>query len=357
MNVVNTKISDYIRGYKEKGVSMSSIAKKTDISPQCLNGWLKKPDTYWGLDALMLLSEKLEFEVSIKNGELNIIKGELNEMKEKEILNTKKVINYEVYKDFGKYAVVYLYTPTSNLNYDEEVELLEDNFFIYPSEEECIENNPKDKPIRIYGLLDKNANELYDSRCSSIYPYEAEGYYYFNKAKVIEKTSDGYDVVYIFEDSKLKLVKAGAILEFFGDESYKITGYTSDMSDNGGIPGFALMPMDGKTSDDFILWGSNMGYLYAYEISLLDNVIGPRHFDRNRNEIKTGDILVKKGLPWDADYIQEEIDENPRMNAEFEIGETIKVKEQSLFYFEGSRYFLNNLHLMEWEILNNKEGH
>ena len=59
MNVTNTKISDYIRGHKEEGVSMSSIAKKADISPQCLNGWLKKPDTYWGLDALMLLSEKL----------------------------------------------------------------------------------------------------------------------------------------------------------------------------------------------------------------------------------------------------------------------------------------------------------
>lgn len=286
------KISNFIKALrKERKYTIAGLADKCGIGIRGFNKWLKKTDREWSMDSLMILSEILDFKIIINGGMIKIMRNneELNNLER----NTREV--YSVYKDFGDYSIVNLYTPNGNLSYDETPELLED-FFVFSTEAECREEFPNDNPIKVYGLLNNSTNYIEVERLISIYPYQAEGYYYFNLAPVISTTEDGYEVVAEFKDEKIKLVKAGAILDKNSIlEEYHVKEYTNDLKNKKCIPGFTLLPMEFNNSKDFVGWADNLGYFYSDYQFFGDKCIKNRYFDRNRNEIFEGDVLVKKG--------------------------------------------------------------
>lgn len=336
------KISNFIKALrKERKYTIAGLADECGIGIRGFNKWLKKTDREWSLDSLMILSEILDFKIIINGGMIEVMKNnkESNNLEK----NTREV--YSVYKDFGDYSIVNLYTPNSNLSSDEVPELLED-FFIFSNEIECKTEFPNDNPIRVYGLLNNSTNCIEIERLISIYPYKAESYYYFNLAPVISITEDGYEVVEEFEDEKMKLVKAGLIL----DDDFKLKEWTKNTELDKCILGFILLPANYNSSKDFIGWSDNLHYLYSEYIPSC-RIINDRFFDRNRNEIVEDDILVNKGFADDMKDIFNE-DDYKELDRYFREHETVRIEKFGRyleFNLRGNWHTLDELNLLKWE--------
>lgn len=250
----NCKISNFIKELrKERKYTIANLADKCGIGVRGISNWFKKNDNEWNVDSLMILSQILDFKIVINGGSIEVMRN--NEKLNSVEKNTTEV--YEVYKNFGDYSIVHLYTPNSNLSFDETPELLED-FFIFSTKEECRNEFPNNNPIKMYGLLNNTTNCIELERLISIYPYKAESYYYFNLAPIISITEDGYEVVAEFEDKNIKLVKAGAIL----DNNLELIRYTNNMEIDRCILGFTLLPMSSNNAEGFVGWSDSLRYIY-----------------------------------------------------------------------------------------------
>lgn len=335
---------------EEKGYSYAAVCRMmtNDTSPQKFQKWKNRPDDCWNIGVLLELSEVLNFTVNIKEGRVEVMENKeclLNEV------NENSTMTYEVYKKLDdNYSIVNLYTPTSNINYDDEPSLMEE-MFVCSTKEECEELFPGYKPVKCYALLNNQTNIIEKYSTIDFYPTKAETYYYYHKAPVIEYTDDKYSVVAVFEEEGFKLVKAGGFLDL--DDSpkgYTFAGYTNDLKDEKCLPGFTLLPIEKNTSEDFISWATNVGYLYGLDENLRKWYAPRRYFDRKRNEIFEDDVLVKKGYEPDMKYMKEELDENREyLNDEFRKYESVRVLKGFGFNLSGLWFGLHNLNLLEWE--------
>ncbi|MBQ3423161.1 MAG: hypothetical protein IJH34_16240 [Romboutsia sp.] len=350
------KISNAIKKIrKEKKYSVAAISEKANITAQGFYKWLSKSDNEWNLDSLLILSKILDFKVCINKGEIEI-------MDNKNVLNKEliEVVNYEIYKDFGDYSIVNLYTPNGNLSIDDNPSIL-DECFLYSSKDEFNRELFTESIIKVYGLLNNKTNELEDENMTvSIYPNSAENYYYWHFAPIKGYTDDGYMVVEEFKEG-YKLVKVGGLIDINYSEinDYTFKGYTNDLNDSKCIPGFSLLPINKNTSDDFISFSENVNFLYTQVEKLYTRASKKRFFDRNRSEIFYGDILVKKGLPEYLQHSQEMSDDfliiTTEINNYFKKYESVRVEDGFIFNIHGTLYFLDKLNLMEWEVVGNIE--
>lgn len=334
---------------EEKGYSYAALCRMmtNDTSPQKFQKWKNRPDDCWNISVLLELSEVLNFTVNIKEGRIEVMENK-ECLKE---LNEDLVVTYEVYKKLDdNYSVVNLYTPTSNINYDDEPSLMEE-MFVCSTKEECEESFPGYKPVKCYALLNNQTNSIENYNTIDFYPAEAEAHYYYYHAPVIEYTDDNYPVIAIFKEEGFKLVKAGGILDL--DDSpngYTFAGYTNDLKDEKCLPGFTLLPIESNSSEDFVSWATNLGYLYGLDERLYKWSMPRRYFDRDRNEIFPGDVIVKKGLPHFLDYMKDEFtDSKENISDYFKKYESIRVEGCYTFYVHGVNFSLSDLNLLEWE--------
>lgn len=348
------KISNTIKVLrKEKNYTISGLADECGIGLRGFNKWLKKTDREWSIDSLMILSEILDFKITINGGMIEIMRNyeELNSLEK----NNKEI--YSVYKDFGDYSIVNLYTPNSNLNFDDIPELLEE-FFVFSSEMECKREFPDNNPVKMYGLLNNKTNCIELERLTSIYPYKAESYYYFHLAPTIAYTEDNYEIVAEFEDIGYKLVKAGALLEKVNNDSYEVEEFTNNLRDDRCIPGFTLLPTYLNNSKDFSGWSENLEFLYSSYDFLNNKCISNRYFDRNRNEIFNDDVIINKGFNpnmediFDDEYFNGIDNYFGNIDKYYRKGESIRVEKVNGnlgFDIKGNWFFLDKINLLKWE--------
>lgn len=350
----NYKISNFIKTLRiEKKYTVADLANKCDIGIRGFSKWLKKTDREWSTDSLIILSKILDFKIIIDEGEIKLMKKNervnVLERDEREV--------YSVYKDFGEYSIVNLYTPNSNLSDDETPELLED-FFIFSSEAKCKKEFPENNPVKVYGLLNNTTNYVELERLISIYPYRAEAHYYFNLAPTISLTEDGYEIVDEFEDCGMKLARAGAILEKDSmNNEYYVEAFSNNFRKEEYLPGFVLMPINSNSSEDFIEWTNDFKYLYLNYKPFKNRNITRRHFDKNRNEIVNGDIIVKKCSTRcdEADIHNDDCDRFDMENY-FKKHESLRIEKLGgILVFDKGRGLcetLDKLNLLNWERVN-----
>lgn len=340
---MNYTISEFIKQLiKKKGYSKEKIAEEAQITVQGFYKWLAKSDEYWNINSLMILARILNFEVNIRGDEINIMENSnernLNELKE----------TYSMYKNFGDYSIVYIYTPNSNLNCDRPPEIMED-MFIFSSKENCLREFPDNNAIELYGLLDNKTNTLVLDSLIDIYPFKAESYYYLNLATPIEKTDDGYEVVCKFDKSNTKLVKAYAKIEIINGE-ISIKEYINHNKD-GYYIGFALMNCDKTTSKDFRTWYETLDLAILGDENLSRYQLDRRYFDRQGNEIFEEDIIIKKGFEEGLEWLEEESKES-EINKYFKKYESLRIEkiDNDLFFnIRGKLFNIEELNLMTWE--------
>lgn len=369
---MDKNVSNLIRELsKEKNITLASLANRCDVSVQCLYKWLSKSDNNWSLSSLMLLSEVLDFKIIVNEGEISV-------MKNTEYVNKKEESNGEeyknVYRDFGEYKIVEVYVPNKVLSYDEWPDVL-DELLVFPSKEECEKYCPESTAIKYYGLLEVESNSLYDGL--SVYPYDIEGSYFKYTAPTIDTTEDGYEIVYEFKQEGIKVVRAGIIISDYSLHSGNLEKainqdlykYSKPLTLEEEMEllekdkyyiGRGLTLLDSNAPNNhmsFISWSQNIDCLYFKSPKLRkSSFLDYRYFDRNRNEIFEGDILVKKDRIEEKDESEELYHPEKEINRVFKKGESIRVYKaykdgiaHLIFNFEGARYTLNYLDLLMWE--------
>lgn len=350
-------ISEYIKALrKERNYTMVNLANECGIGLRGFNKWLKKTDREWSVDSLIILSKILDFEIKISGGIIKIMKNTNTIQNENTMLIENKEV-YDTFKNFGDYSIVHLYTPNTNLNFDETPDLLED-FFIFSNVEECMKEFPDSSPVKMYGLLNNNTNCIELERLVSIYPYKAINYYYSHLAPVISYTDDNYEIVGVFEDNT-KLVRAGVILEEYnGFGNHEIKSFTNNLKDDDCIPGFVSISEFYNHSKDFGKWSESVEFLYSDYDLFNTKTIGYRYFDRNRNEIFNDDLLVNKGFSEDIlDMFNEDdfrdIEKSyGKVNNYHRIEESLRVEMEDNklgFEIKGIWFSLNELNLLKWQ--------
>lgn len=347
---MNNKISSFIKEIrKEKRYPVIALADKIGITVQGLYKWLNKTDSEWNIDSLLMLSEILEFKVIIEKGEVKIMKNE----EEETIVKENKYELYEVYENLGDYSIIHIYTPNSNLNYDERPVLLEDDLFLFSTEKECKAAFENCNPVKMYGLLNNKTNIVIMDSMIDIYPYKAKAYYYYSLAKNLEKTKDGYEIIERFEDRKVQIVKANLLIEC-DDNKLTLVGHSNEINrDSDGFNGFLLVDIDDSNGLNVLSWSDNLEFIYKNNLKDVNDATRNRYFDINRNEILEGDILVKRGITPENDFVYEDNYKDMKLiNEYFKNHETIRVESEFnelVFNLRGKVYSLDELDLLMWE--------
>lgn len=347
---MNNKISNFIKDIrKEKRFPVIALADKIGITVQGLYKWLNKLDNEWSIDSLLILSEILDFKVIIEKGEVKIMRNEV----ENTIVKENEYELYEVYENLGDYSIINIYTPNSNLNYDEKPVLLEDDLFLFSTEKECKAAFENCNPIKMYGLLNNETNTITTGSIIDIYPYKAKAYYYYNIAKNLEKTKDGYEIIEKFKDKKIQIVKANLLIEC-DDNKCALIGHSGEINkDSEGLNGFLLVDIDDSDGLNVLSWSDNLEFIYKNNLKDVDPSTRTRYFDINRNEIVEGDILVKRGITHENDFMYEDdYDDKKLINKYFKNHETIRIDNISnelTFNLRGTVFSLNELDLLMWE--------
>lgn len=364
-------LSDFIKEMiKKRGMSLEDIASKLFITKQGLHHWIHgRKNVNWKLQNIILLSEILNFDIVVSNGKLSV-KENVEDMKNdfieksdcvsnstKEISLANNHINqYEIFKTLGKYSIVKLYAPNSNLNDDLEVELLEKGFFIYNSKEECLSEHPQNEAILVYGLVDNETGYMYNENAIYFNPYILETFYYTKLAPTLEKTGDGFEVVLNMDDKGVKIVKVLARVEVINSAfCYPIEYVPTDTKNNesGFILGLLAIKSDSSTLENCMWWGTNIENIYR-NLNIQTNT--ERYFDRLRNEINPGDTLIYKGykdymVDWDLDNIYS----NENLIDNFNIDDVLVIRnyKDSLIGQNtkeiGLDIKLSRLNLLKWE--------
>ena len=344
-----------------KNLSLQKIADEMYITKQAIHNWLqRRTNVDWKIESLLKLSEILDFNLIISKGKLYV--EENNDMNEKEnqlILNQEKgvleTINaknneviYDVYKKFYTHSIIKLYAPNTAVNDDIEATLLDEWINCYNTVKECMDERKCESVVEVYALLDNLSGEVVEDCVPSLYHDDIETLYLCHYAPPFERTADGYEVVSIRKDLNIQIVRAYANGFVYNRKMYR-TDLSSTYVD-GYMFGLIAIPIDEPYVKSDCIWQPNIKYIYK---SINPNYTWNRYFDKDRNEIKAGDIIV---LDEFNDYIEEDFydvysGEYGYLD-NYEIGDKLEVFSCSnglCIYADGCGYDLNALQLLKWK--------
>lgn len=360
----NLDLSEIIKKkMDERNMSLQKVADLIPISKQGFHNWIyKRKNINWKLESLLRLSEILEFDIEISKGNLFI--KECYKMNNQENTNLNqgviqyepinarnKKYDFEICKRFSSHSIVKLYVPNTAINDDVEASLLEEWIDCYNTKEECFYNEYVQSAVEVFALMNNGTGELEEIYNPSLYIDDIETAYLLNKAPIICKTEDDFDIVHKDEANKIFIVRGYAEGYVSNDNGFYVSNILNYYTEKS-IPGLVVIEPNDSLVERNGYWYSNTRYLYE-DMGIKTN--WQRYFDKNRNEIKTGDNII---LTQYADYISDEefiyMDGKYGNIDNFEEGtifEVLEYKSGLCFVYENTTYDLNELRLLKWEVL------